>query len=159
MHLGLGYPRLLLLAEQSHALLSHTRAPFLVPRACPPGGAPALAASPRPTPPLLAAAALSPAGQGKKEEDINAELGVGGVAADAELDAMKEESDAQLLGARGLLGPYARLVSALCHSRLLERCDPGLRGAALLALTKLMVVDPRFCEDNLQLLFTLLQNK
>ena len=28
---------------------------------------------------------------GAKEEDINAELGVGSVAADAELDAMKEE--------------------------------------------------------------------
>ena len=33
-------------------------------------------------------------------------------AADAELDAMKEQAEAQILGGRGLLGPYARLVSA-----------------------------------------------
>ena len=31
--------------------------------------------------------------------------------------------------------------------------------SALLALTKLMVVDAGFCEANLQLLFTLLQNR
>eukprot|EP00887_Chlorella_sp_A99_P003643 scaffold7.g3643.t1 len=94
---------------------------------------------------------------GKEDEDINAELGVGSVAADAELDALKEESEAQVLGPRSLLRPYAQLVAALCRSRALLAADPGLRGAALLALAKLMVVDARFCDDNLRLLFSLLK--
>ena len=49
---------------------------------------------------------------GAQEEDIIAELGVGSVAADAELDAMKEQAEAQILSMRSLLGPHARLVSA-----------------------------------------------
>lgn len=46
------------------------------------------------------------------QDDINAQLGVGSVAADAELDAMKEASENQILSLRGLLGPHARIVSA-----------------------------------------------
>lgn len=42
---------------------------------------------------------------GGKEEDLNAELGVGGVAADAELDAMKEE-------VRGHVGQHLLLAAA-----------------------------------------------
>ena len=55
--------------------------------------------------------AIGPAG-GAQEDDINAVLGVGSVAADAELDAMKEQAEAQILSMRSLLGPHARLVSA-----------------------------------------------
>ena len=48
----------------------------------------------------------------------------------------------------------------MCHNRaLLGSGDGQLRSSALLALTKLMVVDPAFCEANLQLLFTLLQSR
>lgn len=93
------------------------------------------------------------------EEDINAELGVGSVAADAELDAIKDACEAQILRSAGLLGPYAKLVSAVCHSRTLLHGDATLRSSALLALSKLMVVDSAACEANLQLLFTLLQNR
>ena len=42
------------------------------------------------------------------EADLNAELGVGSLSADAELDAAKEAAEGQLLA--GLLAPYARLV-------------------------------------------------
>lgn len=34
-----------------------------------------------------------------------------------------------------------------------------LRASALLALTKLMAIEPRFCDANLRLLFTLLHNR
>lgn len=34
-----------------------------------------------------------------------------------------------------------------------------LRASALLALTKLMAIEPGFCDMNLRLLFTLLQNR
>jgi len=96
----------------------------------------------------------------EEEEDINAELGVGSVAADAELDASKEAAEKQLLrSASSVLAPYARLISALCHSSILLSCDTTLRSSILLALTKLMIVDIDFCEANLQLLFTLLQNR
>ena len=37
--------------------------------------------------------------------------------------------------------------------------DARLRSSALLALTKLMAIDPGFCEANLRLAFTLLHNK
>lgn len=36
-------------------------------------------------------------------------------------------------------------------------CQSDVCSSALLALTKLMVIDAGFCEGNLQLLFTLLQ--
>ncbi len=35
----------------------------------------------------------------------------------------------------------------------------NLRASALLALTKLMAIEPAFCDRNLRLLFTLLQNR
>lgn len=94
-----------------------------------------------------------------EDEDINAELGVGSVAADAELDAMKDAAEAQILSPGSLLAPYARLVSAICHHRSLLGSAPALRGSALLALCKLMAVDPAYCDANLQLLFTLLQSR
>ena len=92
-------------------------------------------------------------------EDLNAELGVGSAAADAELDAMKEAAEIQILAARSLLGPYAKIVSAVCHNRQLLTGDASLRSSALLALCKLMIVDPSMCNANLQLLFTLLHNR
>lgn len=41
----------------------------------------------------------------------------------------------------------------------LLQLNPLLRSSALLALSKLMAVDARFCEDNLQLFFTMLANR
>ena len=49
--------------------------------------------------------------------------------------------------------------------RTLVRCSAlmnaaaDLRASALLALTKLMAIEPRFCDANLRLLFTLLHNR
>ncbi|KAL4446838.1 hypothetical protein ABPG77_008082 [Micractinium sp. CCAP 211/92] len=108
---------------------------------------------------------------GAEEEDINAELGVGSVAADAELDAMKEEAEGQILAARSLLGPYARIVASVCHNLWGAKGDARVYPAALLALTKLMIVDAAFCDmkvfnryagkkiSNLDLLFSLLTQK
>jgi hypothetical protein len=48
------------------------------------------------------------------------------------------------------LGVYCRALVAEHYT---------LRASALLALTKLMALDAAFCDTNLQLLFTLLQNK
>ena len=48
----------------------------------------------------------------------------------------------------------------LCHTcRRLRDASPTLRASALLALCKLMCLDAAFCDTNLQLVFTLLQNR
>lgn len=98
-------------------------------------------------------------GEGKGEKkDFAAELGVGSAAADAELDAMKEASEGQILGEGSLLAPYARVVESYCRHSSLVSAPQELKSSALLALVKLMTVDARVCEANLQLVFTLLQN-
>ncbi len=51
------------------------------------------------------------------QEDINAELGVGAVAADLELDSTKEAAEAQIVAASGALGRYAPLIAAFCRSK------------------------------------------
>ncbi|KAF5843603.1 hypothetical protein DUNSADRAFT_12866 [Dunaliella salina] len=78
----------------------------------------------------------------KEDEDIAQQLGCGSVAADAALDALHEQIDAEILG-RG---------SLLC-------AHPVICESALLALSKLMAVDGKFCEDHMRLLFTHLSNK
>ena len=50
-------------------------------------------------------------------EDINAELGIGAVAADLELDSTKEAAEAQIVAATGALGRYAPLIAAFCRSK------------------------------------------
>jgi condensin complex subunit 1 len=93
------------------------------------------------------------------EEDINAELGVGGVAADAELDNMKEAAERQIVQfSNSIIKPFAKMVINKCRHPSFHTAEPTLKSSALLALTKLMVVDVKICESNLQLLFTLLKN-
>lgn len=46
----------------------------------------------------------------------------------------------------------------LCDRMMLSAND-NLRASALLALCKLMALDATFCDSNLQLIFTLLQNR
>ena len=48
-------------------------------------------------------------------------------------------------------------VCAPCSALMGAHAD--LRAAALLALTKLMCIEPAFCDAHLRLLFTLLQNR
>eukprot|EP00899_Mesostigma_viride_P025352 jgi/Mesvir1/6000/Mv00748-RA.2 len=98
-----------------------------------------------------------------KEPDLAAQLGVGAGAKDAELDALKEEAERQILSAdaeghRDMVALFAPIVQRLCWTPAIMDKDPVLRASAMLALCKLMAVDAHFCEANLQLLFTLLQN-
>ena len=95
-----------------------------------------------------------------EEEDMNAELGVGGVAADAELDNMKDMAEKQIVQFnKGIIQPFAKMIINTCRHSSFNTAEPVLKSSALLALTKLMVVDVKICEANLQLLFTLLQNR
>jgi condensin complex subunit 1 len=47
----------------------------------------------------------------------------------------------------------------MLRCRNLRTAHAALRASALLALTKLMCLDAGFCDKNLQLIFTLLQNR
>ncbi len=53
----------------------------------------------------------------EEEEDIGAQLGVGSVAADAELDSLKEAAEAEILAAKSLLGGLSQVVATFCHNR------------------------------------------
>ena len=96
----------------------------------------------------------------QSDDDINAELGTGSVAADAELDNMKDAAEKQIVQlSNGIIKPFAKMVIGACHHPSFNTADPILKSSALLALTKLMVVDVKICEANLQLIFTLLHNR
>lgn len=106
------------------------------------------------------AAEASPGSNGKKKEDINSELGVGGVAADAELDAAKDAAEKQIVGfEKNILNPFSKMIARVCRQSTFITAEPTLKASALLAMTKLMVVDANVCEANLQLIFTYLHNK
>ncbi|KAL0043109.1 hypothetical protein WJX79_009421 [Trebouxia sp. C0005] len=98
-------------------------------------------------------------GHDSEDEDIAAQLGVGSLAADVELDALKDTAEGEIVGMKSLLGRYAPLLAALCHNRALLGAHVHLRSSALLALTKLMAIDPSFCDANLALVFTLLEKR
>ncbi|KAK9836505.1 hypothetical protein WJX74_001907 [Apatococcus lobatus] len=103
-------------------------------------------------------AADASVGSGAADEDIASQVGTGkSVAADAELDSLKDAVEREIVASGQLIGRWGPLVQQLCHDRNLLMCQADVCSSALLALTKLMVIDAGFCEDNLQLLFTLLQ--
>ena len=56
------------------------------------------------------------AGSGEKD-DIAAQLGVGSAASDAELDRLKDATEAEILARNNLIGRFAPLVAAFCHQR------------------------------------------
>ncbi len=78
---------------------------------------------------------------------------------DAELDRLAEQLEQQLMAGGTLVGHHGGLLSEFCHQQLLLDVEPALRQAAVLALAQLMAVDVAYCEANVALLFTLLQNR
>ncbi|CAL8472231.1 g11773 [Coccomyxa elongata] len=105
------------------------------------------------------AAGEGPSQESQAEDDIAEQLGVGGAAADAELDRLKDCTEAEIMARTGLIGRFAPLVAEFCVRRNLRSAHTTLRASALLALTKLMCLDASFCDHNLQLIFTLLKNR
>lgn len=51
------------------------------------------------------------------------------------------------------------VLTTFCICRALLGMHAHLRSSALLAMTKLMAIEPAFCEANLPLLFTLLEKR
>ncbi|GBG66498.1 hypothetical protein CBR_g63081 [Chara braunii] len=97
---------------------------------------------------------------GKENGAAEDELGIGveSQIEDAALDALQEKTEKQIVssanGKSYLISAIAPIVSCLCRNNGILQQFPALRPSAILALCKLMAVDAKFCEDNLQLLFT-----
>jgi len=97
-----------------------------------------------------------------KDDDLAAAMGEGAVAEDLLLDATREKAEAELLAtkkgaARGLVAIYAPFVVQLCSHPSVTQGPELLRGSALAALTRFMVLDVNFCEAHLKLVFTRLK--
>lgn len=96
-----------------------------------------------------------------KEENISAELGVT-ASEDARIDALQERAEKDIVSGgqsrKFLIGSCAPLVAKVARNFSLLQEFPVLQSSAMLALCKLMVLDTDFCEENLQLLFTVAQN-
>ncbi|XP_019710246.1 condensin-1 complex subunit CAP-D2 isoform X2 [Elaeis guineensis] len=94
-------------------------------------------------------------------QDINAELGIG-ASEDAIIDSLSERTEKEIVSSgsveKNLLGYCAPFVSKLCRNFNLMQKFPELQASAMLALCKLMIIDADFCEANLQLLFTVVEN-
>ena len=96
------------------------------------------------------------------DNDLAAAMGEGAVAEDLLLDATREKAESELLAtkkgaARGLVALYAPFVVQLCSHPAVTQGPELLRGAALAALTRFMVLDAQFCEDHLKLIFSRLK--
>ena len=113
-----------------------------------------------------AAAAASepaaPAAADKTDEPggLAAQLGQTSASADAELDAMREACEAQLVGSSsgGVVALFAPLAVGVASTPALLCAHPLLRGAALSCLCRLCALDATFCESQLALIFTLLRD-
>ncbi|MCO5559135.1 hypothetical protein L7F22_012727 [Adiantum nelumboides] len=95
-----------------------------------------------------------------KEENISAELGVA-ASEDVRIDILHERTEKDIISGgqsrKFLIGSCAPLVAKVARNLTLLQVYPMLQSSTMLALCKLMVLDADFCEQNLQLLFTVAQ--
>lgn len=96
-----------------------------------------------------------------KVESIDAELGLA-ASEDARLDFLLEKTESEIISGdsshKFLVGAMAPIVAKICRNSGLMQQYPRLRVSAMLALCKLMAIDADFCDQNLQLLFTVAQS-
>ncbi len=64
--------------------------------------------------------------ESQAEDDIAEQLGIGGAAADAELDRLKECAEAEIMARAGLIGRFAPLVAEFCVRRCAHAFRPSL---------------------------------
>ncbi|KAL3637175.1 Condensin-1 complex subunit CAP-D2 [Castilleja foliolosa] len=97
----------------------------------------------------------------QKADVISSELGLA-ASEDAILDSLAERAEKEIVfgGSTGknLIGHCAPFLSKLCRNFSLMQKYPELQASGMLALCRLMIIDAEFCESNLQLLFTVVEN-
>lgn len=95
------------------------------------------------------------------KDNINAELGVS-ASEDAILDTLSERAEKEIVAGgskeKYLIGLCAPFLSKLCRNFSLMQKYPELQASGMLALCRFMIIDPDFCDANLQLLFTVVES-
>ncbi|KAL0359611.1 UNVERIFIED_CONTAM: Condensin complex subunit, partial [Sesamum angustifolium] len=101
------------------------------------------------------------ASDAQKDDSINSELGLA-ASEDAMLDSLAERAEKEIVSGgvteKNLIGNCAPFLSKLCRNFGLMQKYPELQASGMLALCRLMIIDAEFCESNLQLLFTVVEN-
>ncbi|XP_031273895.1 condensin complex subunit 1 [Pistacia vera] len=96
-----------------------------------------------------------------KDSSINAELGLA-ASEDAILDTLTERAEKEIVSGgssdKNLIGQCGPFLSKLCRNFPLMHKYPELQASAVLALCRFMIIDANYCEANLQLLFTVVEN-
>ncbi|OMO50664.1 Armadillo-like helical [Corchorus olitorius] len=96
-----------------------------------------------------------------KDNSINAELGLA-ASEDAVIDALAEKTEKEIVSGgsseKNLIGECAPFLSKLCRNFSLMQKYPVLQASAMLALCRFMIIDANYCDANLQLLFTVVEN-
>eukprot|EP01094_Clydonella_sp_ATCC50884_P012312 TRINITY_DN2231_c0_g1_i2.p1 TRINITY_DN2231_c0_g1~~TRINITY_DN2231_c0_g1_i2.p1 ORF type:complete len:1245 (+),score=332.82 TRINITY_DN2231_c0_g1_i2:437-3736(+) len=92
----------------------------------------------------------------KSTEAIEDELGLNMASEESESEYLQNVAEYEVV-LKNLLGKFAPLIIAVCQNKDGNFTDSTLRNAASIALAKYMCVSARFCDDNLRLLFTLLE--
>uniref|UniRef100_A0A7N0ZW93 Condensin-1 complex subunit CAP-D2 n=1 Tax=Kalanchoe fedtschenkoi TaxID=63787 RepID=A0A7N0ZW93_KALFE len=97
----------------------------------------------------------------RKDAGINAELGLA-ASEDAVLDTLAEAAEKEIVsghfGTKYLIGSCAQFLMKLCRNFGLMQKYPDLQASGMLALCRFMIIDAEFCSENLQLLFTIVEN-
>ncbi|KAM3913353.1 condensin complex subunit 1 [Leptodactylus fuscus] len=95
----------------------------------------------------------SKANESLEEEDLGL---VGASADDAEAELIQKVCDKELLNGQQYLAAFFPFVLRICKNSG-KYNDPALCTAAILALTKFMMISSDFCDSHLRLIFTLLE--
>eukprot|EP00761_Pharyngomonas_kirbyi_P009241 gb/GECH01009257.1/.p1 GENE.gb/GECH01009257.1/~~gb/GECH01009257.1/.p1 ORF type:complete len:1324 (+),score=347.64 gb/GECH01009257.1/:1-3972(+) len=91
------------------------------------------------------------------KDAIEDELGLNSTAAEeTELEAMFEQKEKEIITSGSIFGNFAPMLLAICTKSEPEFNDPMLQKCAVLTLCKYMSVSRQFCEENLQLLFSIM---
>ncbi|XP_035991022.1 condensin complex subunit 1 isoform X2 [Fundulus heteroclitus] len=91
------------------------------------------------------------------ESTMEDELGlIGASAEDTEAELIRKICETELLAEENLLSVFLPLLVKVCSSRG-RYSHPQLTTAACLALSQYMMISPSVCEDNIRLMFTVLE--
>ena len=94
--------------------------------------------------------------QQEEEDDLAAAAGTDAAVADTRAETARELCERDMLSPDGLVGMFGPLVRDVCSNASGTMSDPQVRTAGVLALCKLMSVSSGYCEENLQLLFSIM---
>ena len=97
------------------------------------------------------------AGKEVAEDDLAAQVGTADAAVqETRAELAREMGERELLSGAGLVGLFGPLLRQICLDTGAQYADGRVRTCAILSLCKLMCVSGIYCEENLQLLFSIM---